>query len=80
MHWVSKMETEVVLSTTEAEYVALSQSTRDLMPIKQMIDFLNSYIKIELKAINTFSKVFEYTNGALQLAIEPKHRPRTKLT
>ena len=72
------MQTEVALSTTEAEYIALSQSTRDLIPIKQMIDFLNSFIKIDSKAINTFSTVFKDNNGTLQLAIEPKYRSHTK--
>ena len=78
MHWISKMQSEVALSTTEAEYVSLSQSTRDLMPIKQMVDYLNKFMKIDSKTINTFSTVFEDNSGALQLALEPKYRPRTK--
>ena len=78
MHWVSKMQSELALSATEAEYIALSQSTRDLMPIKQMVEFLNKFLKIDSKKINTFSTVFEDNSGALQLALEPKYRPRTK--
>ena len=35
--WVSKMQTQVALSTMEAEYVALSQSMRDLIPIRQIL-------------------------------------------
>jgi hypothetical protein len=31
--WVSKMQTQIALSTMEAEYIALSQSMRDLFPI-----------------------------------------------
>ena len=30
--WVSKLQTEVALSTTEAEYIALLQAIRDLLP------------------------------------------------
>jgi hypothetical protein len=33
MHWSSKMQTEIALSTTEAEYVALSQAMREVLPI-----------------------------------------------
>jgi len=33
MHWTSKMQTEIALSTTEAEYIALSQSMREVLPI-----------------------------------------------
>lgn len=36
--WVSKMQTQVALSTMEAEYVALSQSMRDLIPIRQILN------------------------------------------
>jgi hypothetical protein len=31
--WVSKFQTEVALSTTEAEYIALSQAMRELIPL-----------------------------------------------
>ena len=72
------MQSEVALSMTEAECIALSQSTRDLIPIKQMVDFLNKFLKIDSKRINTFSTVFEDNSGALQLALEPKCRPRAK--
>jgi hypothetical protein len=35
--WVSKMETQISLSTMEAEYIALSQSMRDLIPIREIL-------------------------------------------
>jgi len=76
--WVSKMQSEVALSTTEAEYIALSQSTRDLIPIKNLIEYLNTFIKINNQEINTYSTLFEDNEGTLQLATEHKYRPRTK--
>ena len=63
------MQTGVALSTTESECSALSQSARDLMPTKQMIKFLNTFIKIDSKSISTYSTVFEDNNGVLQLAL-----------
>jgi hypothetical protein len=33
MHWTSKMQTEIALSTTEAEYIVLSQAMREVLPI-----------------------------------------------
>ncbi len=33
MMWASKMQTEIALSSTEAEYIALSQSMREVLPI-----------------------------------------------
>ena len=35
--WVSKMQTQIALSTMEAEYFALSQSMRDLIPIREVL-------------------------------------------
>jgi hypothetical protein len=32
--WVSKLQTQIALSTCEAKYIALSQSMRDLIPIR----------------------------------------------
>jgi hypothetical protein len=35
--WHSKLQTEIALSTTEAEYVALSECLRDTIPMMQLI-------------------------------------------
>ena len=35
--WVSKLQTQIALSTMEAEYIALSQSMRDLIPIREVL-------------------------------------------
>ena len=80
VHWVSAIQSKVALSATEAACIPLSQSTRDLMPIRQMIEFCDTFIKIDSKTIITYSTVFEENNEALQLVLEPKHRPCTKHT
>ncbi len=79
MHWSSKMQTEIALSTTEAEYIALSQAMREVLPIiwlmeearKQDIPVLNATPMIHCK-------VFEDNAGAIEIANIPKMRPRTK--
>jgi hypothetical protein len=35
--WVSKMQTQIALSTMEAEYIALSQYMRDLITIREIL-------------------------------------------
>ena len=35
--WSSKLYTEIALSTVEAEYIALSQSTREIIPLINLI-------------------------------------------
>jgi len=79
MHWSSKMQTEIALSTTEAEYISLSQAMREVLPIiwlmeearHQGIPVLNATPKIHCK-------VFEDNAGATEIANAPKMRPRTK--
>ena len=44
--WASKLQTEIALSTTEAEYVALSQAMRDAVPITQLLDELTTILPI----------------------------------
>ena len=37
MLWVSKLQTKVALSSTEAEYIALSQSLRETTPVMELL-------------------------------------------
>ena len=76
--WVRKMQTEVGLSTTESKCVSLSQSTRDLIFVNNMVEYLNAFIKVNNKEINTYSTLVEDNTGTLQLATEPKYRPEDK--
>ena len=70
--WVSKLQTEIALSTLHAEYVALSQSLRDLLPIKNLIGEVMKHFNLD-KDIKFISKstVYEDNNGALRVATCP---------
>ena len=63
----------------EAEYIALSQSMKELIPLRRMTTVVCNALfgKGNYKA-NMYSKVFEDNNGALQLARSPPITPRTK--
>ena len=37
VHWASKLQTQVVLSITEAEYIAILSSLRDVIPIMDLV-------------------------------------------
>ena len=72
------MQTEICLSTVEAEYVALSQAMRDVLPfLDQTEEMENIYGHDRDKPI-IHCTIFEDNNGALELAREPRYRPRTK--
>ena len=78
--WVSKLQTEITLSTTEAEYVALSQSMRDLLPMRAKLQDVLTHLNIGPKDSKSkvVSTVFEDNNGCMALATSPKINPRTK--
>jgi hypothetical protein len=77
--WVSRLQTEVALSTTEAEYIALSQSMRDLIPMRRLLQEAGTALSMTFaKPAILHSTVFEDNNGALSLALSPKMTPRTK--
>jgi hypothetical protein len=60
--WVSKMQTQISLSTMEAEYITLSQSMRDLIPVREILKDIKRFMLIEegytLKC-TTHSKAFK---------------------
>jgi len=37
IHWASKLQSEIALSTTESEYIALSMASRELLPLRQLV-------------------------------------------
>jgi len=76
--WVSKLQTEVALSTTEAEYIALSQAMRDIIPMRALLSELTTLTRLTLGSTTTYSTIFEDNKGCVELANTPKMRPRTK--
>ena len=79
LFWSSKLQTQIALSTTEAEYIALSQALRDLIPIMNLLLELKEHgLSIVSEVPRVHCKAFEDNSGALELARLPKLRPRTK--
>jgi hypothetical protein len=77
--WASRMQTEVASSTTESEYIGLSQSLR------QVILLINLAKEFKERGLLLFSnppkihcKLFEDNCGAIKISNVPKMRPRTK--
>ena len=77
--WASKMQTETALSTTEAEFIALSEGLRTTIPIMNMMEEMQEQgISMMDSKAKINCKVFEDNSGALNIASMPKMRPRTK--
>ena len=77
--WASKLQTQIALSTTEAEYIAISMATRDVIPLMELVQELEQngfdYSAVTPKV---HCKVFEDNSGAVEIATVHKFRPRTK--
>ena len=77
--WASKLQTEFALSSTEAEYIALSTALRQVIPLMELLKEMKENGVINKEYVpRVYCKAFEDNSGALELARTPKMRPRTK--
>ena len=78
--WGSKLQTEISLSTTEAEYIAASTAMRSFIPLRRMVHTLLEIFEIEIPKENKMSMVWEDNNGVIKMveAAYPNMTPRSK--
>ena len=78
--WVSCLPTEIALSTAKAEYIALSQTLRDVISLITFLKEINKVFPVHVKTPTFVCKVHEDNVGALTLSrLEPKcMTPRSK--
>lgn len=79
--WKSSLQTEIALSTMEAEYVALSTACKDLFPLCDLVHELGGNLGIKVSdTANMHIKIHEDNVGALILGnLEPRRMTlRTK--
>ncbi|KAL3767222.1 hypothetical protein ACHAWU_003313 [Discostella pseudostelligera] len=79
--WASKMQTEIALSTMEAEYIALSTACRDLFPIMDKLVEITAILNIPFTpGSNMHVRIHEDNAGTLILGkLEPRRMtPRSK--
>ncbi len=85
----SKLLSEIALSTTESEYIALSTSLRDLLPLRHILNDINNLSFISCASNSPTvdvhsdglppSKIFEDNTACIVLATtETQFKPRTK--
>jgi len=83
---MSKLQTKIALSTTEAKYQALSTCMWDILPLRTLIQELSQHSFIndmKIDGTNVFSghlftDVFEDNQSCLLIANSEATRPRTK--
>jgi hypothetical protein len=73
-HWLGKLQTEIALSSTEAEYIALSQCCRALLPMRMTLkDILSCGIFPNSLKINNLS-----TNNITKRKFEHHYNPNNE--
>jgi hypothetical protein len=79
IHWGSKLQSEIALSTTEAEYIALSTATRELIPICRILQELSTASPYATTTPLPPSTIYEDNASCIALAHhDTQLRPRTK--
>lgn len=80
--WASKLQSEIALSTTESEYLAISTATREVLPLMELIQEMQNHgCGLTATTPQLHCRVFEDNTGAVELASSvknPKMRPRTR--
>ena len=76
--WCSKLQTEIALSTTEAEYIALSQYVREVIPFMNLIVEVGDVFPLNNPKPKFHCKVFEDNRSCIRVAESPKFTPQTK--
>jgi hypothetical protein len=67
--WASKLQSQIALSTTEAEYMAMSQAICDIVPVMNLLQEMREQdFKVICTEPYVYCKVFEDNSGALELA------------
>jgi hypothetical protein len=78
IYWQSKLQTEIALSTAEAEYIALSQALRETLPMTGLMKEINVIFPLFLPSPRFVIKVREDNQSCIAMAQNPKFSPRTK--
>ena len=77
--WQSKLQTEITLSSTAAEYVAFSMAMRELLPMRVLLEEIGAKLGLDfVRQSAVRSTVFEDNQGCLSLVNVPKMSPRNK--
>ena len=78
IYWQSKLQTEIALSTAEAEYIVLSQALREALPMTSLMKEINVIFPLYLTSPRFDIKVREDNQSCIMMAQNPRFSPRTK--
>jgi hypothetical protein len=78
--WISRLQTKIELSTTEAEYIALSQSLCDVITLITLLQEINTVLPIHVKTPTFICKVHKDNQSCITMATTHKISPQSIIT
>ena len=76
--WSSKLQTEIALSTVEAEYIALSSATREIIPLMSLLIEINCAFELHNPNPRVLCKILEDNESCIAMAKTQRFSPRTR--
>ena len=76
--WRSYLQTEIALSTAEAEYIALSSALRQVLPLMTTMEEINEVFPHLISKSNFVCKIHEDNKLCIKMATGNNFSPRTK--
>jgi hypothetical protein len=68
IYWASRLQTEIALSTAEAEYIAMSSALREVIPPMTLMRELHTIFSVHINKPNFFCKVHEDNQSTIRMA------------
>ena len=78
IYWRSSLQTEIVLSTAEAEYIALSSALQEVLPLITMMEEINKLFPLLIQNLKFVCQVHEDDQYCIKMDTGTKNSPRTK--
>ncbi len=78
VYWQSKLQTEIALSTAEAEYMALLQALQETLSTSNLMKEINVIFPLYLPSPRFIIKVREDNQSCIAMASNPKFSLRTR--
>ena len=76
--WRSSLQTNIALSTAEAEYIALSYALRQVLPLMTIMGEINEVFPLLISKPNFVCKLHEDNQACIKMATGTNFSPRTK--
>ena len=76
--WCSKLQTEIAFSTAKAEYIALSQALREVIPLMTLLEELGEISPLYTAKPDFICAVWEDNQSCIAMMEAHKFTPRTK--